>query len=57
MELLLNVLVLLILPPPAGDFDLLPEDWAHVSAAGQDLVKQLLAYKPAGRVHSTLCLS
>lgn len=33
----------------SGDFDMEPEDWAHVSQAGQDLVKQLLAYKPAGK--------
>jgi len=39
----------LLLLHAAGDFDMLPEDWGHVSQAGQDLVKQLLAYKPAGK--------
>lgn len=26
-----------------------PEDWAHVSQAGRELVRQLLAYKPEAR--------
>lgn len=33
----------------AGDFDMLPEDWSHVSQQGQQVVRQLLSYKPKGR--------
>jgi hypothetical protein len=33
----------------AGDYDMLQEEWSHVSQEGQDLVRLLLSYKPAGR--------
>lgn len=32
----------------AGDYEMLPEEWSHVSQQGQKLVKKLLSYKPAG---------